>query len=242
MIEQTPAQIAAPLQHAPPNYGEHVLDQLYADMDQSGIMTPTVQSGMNTPFYTHSGGGSADNLAALNNHSPAEAQNGAPSPDALSNRLHDLHMNSLSTISRNNSFRRLPESHSGAHTPHHHSGGQSIVHSRRGSEEDDSRIRSGPSTPEHIDYAELAKVPSYQTAVKTPMPRTNPFDGSLPNYEAAISAPPSPTREFAHPIRTGMNGGGSGSGSGSGTPNSHGRESPLASIGFTAVPPSSTHR
>jgi hypothetical protein len=236
MIEQSPSQLAAPVQHAPPNYGEHVLDQLYADMDQSGVMTPAVQSGMNTPFYTHSRSGSVDNLAALNNHSPAEAQNGAPSPDALSNRLYDLHMNSLNASSRNNSFRRLPENHSGGNTPHHHSGGQSFVHSRRASEEEDSRIRSGPPTPEHIDYADLAKVPSYQTAVMTPMSRTNPFDGSLPNYEAAISAPPSPAREFSHPVRNGING------SGNGTPNSHGGDSPLASIGFTAVPPPPAHR
>jgi len=239
LVDQSPAATQAPVQHAPPNYGEHVLDQLYADMDTSGIMTPAVQSGMNTPFYSHSRGGSVDNLATENNHSPSGAQNGAPSPDALSNRLQDLHMSSRTTISRNNSFRRLPENHSGGNTPHHHSGNQSTAQSRRASEEDDTRLASGPSTPEHIDYADFTKVPSYQTAVKTPVPRTNPLDARLPDYETAISAPPSPAREFVSPARNGavngnVNGYGNGSGSGSGSGTPPGGEG-LASVGFTAV-------
>ena len=51
--------------HAPPLYGQHLLDQLYEDIDPSGFMTPGPASGINTPFYGHSRQGSSDNLAAM---------------------------------------------------------------------------------------------------------------------------------------------------------------------------------
>jgi hypothetical protein len=210
-------------------------------MDLTGIMTPAVQSGMNTPFYSHSRGGSIENLAGLHNYSPngANGANGAPSPDALTNRLQNLHMSSRNPMSRNNSFRHLPENHSGGNTPHQQSGGQSVVQSRRTSEEEGDRVLSSPPTPEHIDYADLAKVPSYQTAVQAPPPRGISFDPTLPNYETAISAPPSPAREFVQLARNGAINGHNGV---SITPNGPSGDS-LASIGFTAVQaPVSGHR
>jgi hypothetical protein len=68
LLDQTPlsTQSTDITSHAPPLYGEHVLDQLYADMEQSGLQTPAPQSGMNTPFYAQSRTGSAENLASLN--------------------------------------------------------------------------------------------------------------------------------------------------------------------------------
>lgn len=39
---------------APPGYGEHVLDQLYEDVDVSGFQTPGFQSGVSSPFYAQS--------------------------------------------------------------------------------------------------------------------------------------------------------------------------------------------
>jgi len=214
LVDQTPmsTQSSDISSHAPPLYGEHILDQLYADVDQAGIMTPTVQSGMNTPFYSQSRNGSSENIASLNS---AVDQNGAVPPAALLNRLQNLHLNSSS---RNSSFVRAhPGIGSGGNTPHsaphsdivssyfeHHSNPQSTPLSRRTSEEDNnfSNLTSGQHSPEHIDYSELGdlnKVPSYSTAVRAPT-RGMSYSAALPNYEAAMSAPPSPERTFSSPI------------------------------------------
>ncbi|KAF7891897.1 hypothetical protein EAF00_008199 [Botryotinia globosa] len=218
LVDQTPTtntQSTAVSAHAPPLYGEHVLDQLYADMDQSGLMTPMPQSGMNTPFYAQSRAGSSENLSAPpESHHPA----GAVPPAALSSRLQNLNTNLNS--GRNSFLRRYGGSGSGGNTPHHnddHQGsyfdshhGQSASSatarsnplSRRGSFNDDhhpdatsTTMSSGYHTPEHLDYNEmgdLTKVPSYTTALKTPV-RGMSYTEALPNYESAISAPPSPT-------------------------------------------------
>lgn len=194
------------LSHAPPLYGQHVLDQLYAGIDQSGLMTPAPQSGMNTPFHNHSRNGSSENLASLlETRHPA----GAVTPAALSSRLQNLDISSLNMSLAGG---RVGQS-SGANTPHPLAHGESEdlsrrgnVASRRASEEDEHRsglsnLTSGQHTPEHIDYSDLGdltKVPSYSTAVRTPVP-TAAYSDSLPNYAAAVSAPPSPSRAFSHP-------------------------------------------
>lgn len=88
LLDQTPdmnfsADVAA---HAPPVYGEHVLDQLFADSETSGYATPAhASSGMNTPFYAHSRAGSIENLRNLNGMPHTGVR-----PDALSNRLQNL--------------------------------------------------------------------------------------------------------------------------------------------------------
>ncbi|QSZ36274.1 hypothetical protein DSL72_007400 [Monilinia vaccinii-corymbosi] len=219
LVDQTPsstASSAAVSAHAPPLYGDHVLDQIYAGVDQSGIMTPMPQSGMNTPFYAQSRAGSSENLASVNNtQHPA----GAVTPAALSSRLQNLNSNS-NVGQRNSSFlRRFGGSGSGGTTPHHHddqpgsyfdshsghatssSIARSNPLSRRGSFNDDqpdpasTTLSSGHHTPEHLDYNELGdltKVPSYTTAIKTPV-RGMSYTEALPNYESAVSAPPSPT-------------------------------------------------
>lgn len=232
LVDQTPlsTQSTDVANHAPPLYGEHILDQLYADVDQTGIMTPAPQSGMNTPFYSQSRAGSSDNLATLDNSS-APPPNGAVPPAALSSRLQNLNISS-----RNNSFRRLGAG-SGSNTPHHQphhdtevpgdfdnhhsSGHNSSTLSRRVSEEDEHHHEGGPSnltsgqhSPEHIDFSDLGdltKVPSYRTAVKTPV-RGMSYDGALPNYEAAVSAPPSPTRTSSGPAAPGTENGRRGNG------------------------------
>lgn len=222
--------------HAPPLYGEHVLDQLYADMEQTGLMTPAPQSGMNTPFYNHSasGSGSHENLAALGQEA---LPNGAVPPAALSSRLQNLNANS-----RNNSSRRLYGHGSGSNTPHpvisegevpgyfdgHPSGHSSTLLSRRTSEEENhtSNVASGYQTPEHLDYSELSKVPSYSTAIKTPM-RGMSYNDALPNYNTATSAPPSPVRTFSTVHTPGAD---------SGT--NHSRSaSALSHLGFTPIHP-----
>jgi hypothetical protein len=249
LVDQTPLSIQSVdmTQHAPPLYGEHVLDQLYAGVDQAGIMTPAPQSGMNTPFYSQSRAGSSENLASMDVDSHP---NGAVPPAALSSRLQNLN-----TGSRNNSFRRLPHhAASGANTPHHqnhnendtgyfdqnnHSGQNSNPLSRRVSEEENqggvSNMTSGQHTPEHIDYSDLGdltKVPSYRTAVKAPI-RGMSYNDVLPNYDAAISAPPSPVRTFSGPTTTGPD---------NSTNGINARTNGVASLGFTPIhPPPPAH-
>ena len=80
------------LQHAPPTYGQHQLDELYMDIDPSGFMTPGGRgtSGANTPFYGHSRQGSIEDLAALN--SIAQQADGGASISALHSRLNNLNI------------------------------------------------------------------------------------------------------------------------------------------------------
>jgi hypothetical protein len=249
LVDQTPmsTQTVDMVQHAPPLYGEHILDQLYADVDQSGIMTPAPQSGMNTPFYGGlSRAGSHENLASLNE--AAQPSNGAIPAAVLSSRLQNLNFGS-----RNNSFRRVHGAGSGSNTPHsqslgdtdyfdqnhsgNHSGNHSNPHSnplsRRTSEEDNhgqSQLTSGQHTPEHVDYSTLTKVPSYGTAIATPA-RGMSYTEAVPNYAAATSAPPSPERSFSSPATPGAD-----------IADPMRRSHPFSSFGLTPVhPPAAVH-
>jgi hypothetical protein len=213
-------------------------------------MTPAPQSGMNTPFGDLSRSGSSENVASLGDI--ANVPDGAVPPAALSSRLQNLNAGS-----RNSSFLRRQAasvSGSGGNTPHsvpHHDGAGYVEHgdhsadhssplSRRTSEEDNlnfSNMTSGQHTPEHIDYSDLGdltKVPSYSTAVRAPI-RGLSYSEALPNYDTAISAPPSPERTFSSPATTiattpvenGVNG--------------HARNR-LANMGFTPIgPPQPAH-
>lgn len=181
---------------APPGYGEHILDQLYDDVDThgpySGMQTPAIQSGVNTPFYALSRAGSAENLHEMHGM--------AVPPAALSSRLQDV---SLSASNRNHSYNSLSGSAingattNGATTPHsqtaesrHESPPSSAPLSRTASVE----YRSGMNTPEHVELEELSKVPSYTTALKTPARPLSMDQGLvLPDYESLISAPTTPT-------------------------------------------------
>lgn len=112
LVNQAPTTSTTDITYgAPPMYGEHVLDQLYGGIDPSGYMTPGLQSGMSTPFYSQSRSGSAENLASLDG-----VANTAIPPSALTARLRNLDPNN-----RNNSFvnRGLrAQSGSGGNTPH----------------------------------------------------------------------------------------------------------------------------
>lgn len=162
---------------------------------QSGFQTPAIQSGVNTPFYALSRAGSAENL-----HQMAGMQ--AVPPAALSSRLQDVSMNSSS---RNHSYNSLSGAATdGATTPltphplgdsSHNSPLQSAPLSRSHSGED----QSGINTPEHVEFEDLNKVPSYSTAVKTPARPLSMVEGLvLPDYNSAVSAPSSPTIATAH--------------------------------------------
>ncbi|UQC73655.1 arrestin [Colletotrichum lupini] len=177
---------------APPGYGEHVLDQLYEDVDMSGFQTPAIQSGFSSPFYAQSRAGSSDNLASLammNGHGVA--------PAALSHRLQNV---SLDPTNRNTSFNSLNAITEDVAAPTsvptgENSQSQSAALTRHNSaEEHPNSHSSGRNSPEHLDFpdmATLSKVPSYTTAVKTPL-RRGPSSDALPDYFSAMSAPNTP--------------------------------------------------
>lgn len=177
---------------APPGYGEHVLDQLYEDVDMSGFQTPAIQSGFSSPFYAQSRAGSSENLASLammNGHGVA--------PAALSHRLQNV---SLDPTNRNTSFNSLNAITEDVAAPTsvptgENSQSQSAALTRHNSaEEHPNSHSSGRNSPEHLDFpdmATLSKVPSYTTAVKTPL-RRGPSSDALPDYFSAMSAPNTP--------------------------------------------------
>jgi hypothetical protein len=209
LVAQSPGAVGEVLdehrQMAPPGYGQHVLDQLYDNVDLSGILTPGAQSGLNTPFYGHSRTGSSENLAAI-------AHGAAVTPAALSSRLQNV---SLEESSRG-TFCSSHTSTSGAVTPHHfrdneHPGDSSLPRSpelsRRTSEEEHPGQSGHATPPIHTEFPsteELSKVPSYTTATRTPLPRTASFPDSfmLPDYSTAMSAPNSPGQAVANPMET----------------------------------------
>ncbi|OHE97992.1 arrestin [Colletotrichum orchidophilum] len=177
---------------APPGYGEHVLDQLYEDVDMSGFQTPAIQSGFSSPFYAQSRAGSSENLASLammNGHGVA--------PAALSHRLQNV---SLDPTNRNTSFNSLNAITEDVAVPTSvPTGENSQSHSRaltrhNSAEEHLNSHSSGRNSPEHLDFSDMAtlsKVPSYTTAVKTPL-RRGPSSDALPDYFSAMSAPNTP--------------------------------------------------
>ncbi|KAH7119674.1 carbon catabolite repression protein cred [Dendryphion nanum] len=166
--------------NAPPTYGLHQLDELYNDIDPSGFMTPggirsLGNSGANTPFYGHSRSGSAEDITSLDaitNDDEASSRGvtngGGASASALQHRLQNL-----SLTSNNRSTRYVPgrQHSSGGSTPQDYFG----------------------SATEY-DMAALSRTPSYNTAVRTPGPRTPISYQDLPSYEIATSRPSSPSR------------------------------------------------
>ena len=168
LVQQTPQGATAEQVNAiaPPGYGQHILDQLYQDVDFTGYHTPVVTSGISTPLYSHSRAGSSDNLAAM-------AMSNAVAPSALASRLHNMSLES-------NNRDLAPSPGAGSEES------PSVPLSRQNSDGNNS----GPEAPEHIDFpdlSELSKVPSYNTAVKAPVRSQHPVEGLvLPNYQMVI--------------------------------------------------------
>ncbi|KAF1999248.1 carbon catabolite repression protein cred [Amniculicola lignicola CBS 123094] len=180
-------------QNAPPTYGLHQLDELYNDIDPSGFMTPGLMtpggnrsmgnSGANTPFSGHSRSGSAEDLASLD--AIAHTNGGGASAAALQHRLHNL------SISQNSRGRYQPTRHQSYHssgdtTPHNGADEQPHPPPARG-----YFAGAEVQSPEY-DMEALSRIPSYNTAVRTPA-RTPVYE-DLPTYEIATSRPSSPNR------------------------------------------------
>ncbi|KAI0155123.1 arrestin domain-containing protein [Xylariaceae sp. FL1272] len=195
---------------APPGYGQHILDQLYDGVDTSGIMTPGIQSGVSTPFYAQSRHGSSENLAAI--------LHGSVPPAALTSRLQNMSLDDHRRRSRHSPYDTgsgtisPPLAHDGEHggdSSHPQSGEPSRRPSEDGvAHHHHHHDHSGHGTPpEHTELPsleQLAKVPSYNTATRTPLPRSGSFMGSLglPDYMTATSAPPTPAFTNVNPMDT----------------------------------------
>lgn len=182
---------AATISHmAPPVYGHHQLDQLYSDVDFSGFQTPAgLASEVGTPFGARSRAASVDNLTSINETASSEV-----AANTLRNRLDNLNTTEDSRAIRAQAAATAPPNDTDSllrPDASRQSSGHSLAQQR--SDEDNS-LPSGAQTPmqpsmSHIEYSagDLTRVPSYATALQA---RSNvPIDNSLPNYQAAVSAP-----------------------------------------------------
>lgn len=204
-------------QAAPPTYAEHQLDQMYRDIDPSGFRTPggwhgsPNQSGFVTPYYAQSRRNSVEDLPSMDT---VTGGNGA-SASQLHSRLTRLSIsqnNSYSShISRNNSYSRHS---SGTSTPHNGYESSAPI-SPAGNDSSNSGNNSGrqshnsmhrprdsasyfpPADSLSYDMEALARIPSYNTALRTPL-RT-PVSEDLPTYAVATSRPASPVHEPPRP-------------------------------------------
>jgi len=201
------------LHSAPPVYGEHQFDQLYSDVDPSGYRTPgAALSGTGTP-YTQSRNISSENLASLD---AITAGPMSVSPNALQHRLQDLRLNDqiYSTTARENHEIVVTASSSRRNSQTYVNGDYTIPQSRpelrnrEGSYEHDSGFNSAPDSNDisrrtsnedqvHTSgtatpflrtdhFEDLSKVPSYSTAVRTPVPRSGGVGAELPAYGACV--------------------------------------------------------
>jgi len=166
---------------APPSYSEHMLDQLYEDIEPVPLHTPTgCLSGINSPLHGHSRTPSTENLAAVFHGT-------AISPALLTSRLQSM---SLEQRHRNSSW-NSNLSAAGGMSRHSTPPGSAPL-TRHPSAEHHT---PGSATPEHLEFpeiAELSKVPSYQTAIRTPARLTSSSDCAPPDYQTAVSTPASP--------------------------------------------------
>lgn len=174
-------------------------------------MTPAGgASGMNTPLQSRSRSVSTDNLVSLDGVASTDF-----AASTLQTRLSNLDVAGTSGIARERHPQRsqlstssdgadssfdisrtgnstpqssLPGNSSFYHPSNGPSPGDSNAVSRRVSEEDDAL--PSPDDPQHIEYVsaeDLAKVPSYTTALQS-QTRT-PVNDGLPTYQSATRGP-----------------------------------------------------
>lgn len=97
---------------APPGYGEHILDQLYDEMDVHNLQTPAPMSAVHSPLYGLSRAGSSENLASMAASMPVP-------PAALTSRLQDVSLREAAAARRNrNSTHGITPPISGVSTPY----------------------------------------------------------------------------------------------------------------------------
>jgi len=165
---------------APPQYGQHQLDELFSDMDPYGAMTraPSL-SGSPSGGSVHSNDEDAHEDTGEGVFGSPLEQHGSASPTMLRSRLARLAQNGASN--GNSAHNRDP---SASHTP---TFALSAATSRRGSH-DESNFEYRQSD---YDIDGLSRVPSYGYALRTSGTAT-PHTPGLPTYIEATSRPPSP--------------------------------------------------
>ena len=198
---QTSIASAAMTDLTPPQYGDHILDQLYSDIDPSGYSTPGGRSGINTPVNARSRSASYDSLGTISLPSNGEDVR------ALHARLITVNaIDSSNSVSRTCTQPGQPLA-SGEGISEHDFSQQGSPHPDTSTNGDYFTERSNSSTdqtptetisrhssgeeacqvqPQHIEHGveELSKVPSYSTALHS-NPRTPIHDG-LPSYQSAM--------------------------------------------------------
>ncbi|KAL1841662.1 hypothetical protein VTJ49DRAFT_6768 [Mycothermus thermophilus] len=175
---------------APPAYELHKLDQLYEDIEPGVNLASGAASGVSSPLRDHSRSGSSENLPAT------MFQRGAVQPDLLAHRLHsmalDQHHGNLSWNSNLSAAGAvIPDitSH-----PVDMARSDSLTPLTRHSSGEPLPASGFDTPPQHVDFpevAELSRVPSYDTALRTPVRPLTPNDSALPDYLTALSAPSS---------------------------------------------------
>ena len=195
----------------PPLYGEHHFDQLYSGVDPNGYTTPGNFSTPGTPNL-HSRSQSSENLASLNAITSGSNLSTSPggqhvSAAALQTRLQNLRVNGPPVHTLRSDDETLPPGDAGDGSPHQHdffsetadyhsshghspalqNGQRSDSYSNPLSRQasDDDVQASGAATPrgQFNEVEDLARVPSYTTAVRTPAPKTPSSEmTNLPTY------------------------------------------------------------
>jgi arrestin-related trafficking adapter 4/5/7 len=198
-------------QSAPPLYGDHLLDQLYSDVDPSGYGTPrnlsTIPGNFSIPGspYSHSCNISDENLASL------EAINGpgisiSPegyhvSPDALQHRLQNLRFDTITASSPpahedhspENVDSLQPNARSLSQGGDYFSSNSSSSHHSRGPSPPWTVINGAESLPGNLSISRRpSSDDSPQSGARTPRARFFHAEdlSRLPSYSAAVRTPP----------------------------------------------------
>jgi hypothetical protein len=213
----------------PPSYERHQLDQLYDDIDPSNYL-----SGANTPFYGISRNPSRENLNSMMIDS-ATAQNraanlnggGARDLQDLTSRLAQLqdrenHWNIDEDFAHPSPRVSIQAPPPPSNLPSRHSAVsfrdsfQQFLRSPTNNGYFPPQTNGGPSS--NYDMEALARIPSYNTAMRTPVVTPPATRDGLPTYDIAISTPNSPQPQpMMRPPRAHTRGGSESSGSDGGS-------------------------
>lgn len=220
MIQANPSQLAEVSEtnesgqvEVPPSYERHQLDQLYDDIDPRNFM-----SGQNTPFFAMSRSTSRENLNGLFNSTTA-ANTAANLRGGGAHDLGDLQSRLAQLQDRENHWNIDEDFAHPSPRVSIQSPPQTIIPSRHSALSFRGLLRqnshrnptdsgyfpapgqhhshplteaSNSNTTTSYDMEALARIPSYNTAVRTPVVTPPATRDGLPTYDIAMSTPNSP--------------------------------------------------
>jgi hypothetical protein len=206
----------------PPSYERHQLDQLYDDIDPSNFM-----SGANTPFYGISRNPSRENLNGMMD--AATAQNTAANYPGSQN-LQDLQSRLAQLQDRERDWNidedfahpsprvSIQAPPTGLTSRHNAISFRGSYHQQLHPPTNNGYFSSTNGSSSSYDMEALARIPSYNTAMRTPVVTPPATRDGLPTYDTAISTPNSPQPQpMMPPPRAHTRGGSSSSGSDGGS-------------------------